>query len=106
MIRPGTRVARLGVRGLGGVIRVKDGRCLIRWAGGKKEEHLETELAWVGLTIHTLDGRAGTIVELSRRTADIRVRLMAGVSCWLNPDEIAPRQPKQQDVAAELNMNN
>jgi len=105
-MKPGLEVIHLGYRGKGQVVGIDDGGLAeVLWQRGGKREFLPaSELIWRGLAIHTRDGRPGTIVELSRRTGNIRVRLMTGVCCWMRADEVAPREPRQQDVAVELNI--
>jgi hypothetical protein len=105
MIRPGTQVIRLGVKGKGNIVRVEGGNALVLWKNGDRRESLPlSELAWVGLTVHTCDGRAGRVIELGRNMS-VRVRLADRRQCWIEPGELAPRerseQAEQTDVLAE-----
>lgn len=94
MIRPGMQVIRLGFRGKGQVVAVdSDGLCEVFWQrGGKRERHPESDLVWCGLTVHTCDGRPAKVTALGYNK--VRVRLSDRACCWMNADELAPRQPK------------
>ncbi|MGA2755429.1 MAG: hypothetical protein ABSE53_16860 [Terracidiphilus sp.] len=96
MIRPGTQVVRLGQRGKGQVVGIDGDTCAVLWRNGpKRESHPQTELAWIGLAIHTRDGRAGRVVELGRNTA-VCVRLADGRRAWMQAEELAPREQSEQ----------
>jgi hypothetical protein len=91
MIRLGAQVLRLGARGKGQVVRVDGDMCEVLWGTGRRREScLQTELAWVGLTLHTCDGRTVRVVDLGKR-GNVRVRLPDGRCRWMDADELAPR---------------
>jgi hypothetical protein len=73
--------------------------CEVVWRGGSREWLPQHDLAWVGLTIHTHDGRAGRVIGLGRQR--IEVRLGNGTRCWMKPDELAPRE-SQPDISVEF----
>lgn len=97
-MRPGLAVVRLGVRGRGQVTDVENGMCRVVWPD-RRESHPQSDLFWVGLSIHTRDGRPGKVIELGAR-GRVRVRLGNGARCWMSADEIAPRETKQDAVQA------
>jgi hypothetical protein len=88
-------VVKLGSKGKGNVIRIDGGDALVLWKNGDRRESLPlSEMAWVGLTVHTCDGRAGRVIELGRNTA-VCVRLADGRRVWMEPSELAPRGAEQ-----------
>ena len=96
--RPGAQVVRFGVRGNGQVVRVDGDTCEVLWRTGRRRESCRpTELAWVGLTLHTCDGRAGRVVDLGKR-GDVWVRLQDGRCCWMATDEFAPRSLEKENT--------
>jgi hypothetical protein len=96
MIRIGAQVVKLGSKGKGNVIRVEGGDVLVLWKNGDRRESLPlSELAWVGLAVHTCDGRAGRVIELGRNTS-VRVRLADRRQCWMEPGELAPRERSER----------
>ena len=98
MIRPGAQVIRLGIKGKGNIVRIDGGEALVRWKNGDRRESLPlSEIAWVGLTVHTCDGRAGRVIELGRNTS-VRVRLADRRQCWMEPGELAPREHKAEQA--------
>jgi hypothetical protein len=101
MMRPGMQVIRLGFKGTGQVVGIDgDGLCEVFWQRSRKREcHPESDLVWCGLTLYTFDGRSAKVIQLGYNK--ILVRLENGNRCWMGPDEIAPREPKQQDVGVE-----
>jgi hypothetical protein len=98
-MRPGLEVVRhIGAPRRGQVTSVKNGLCQVLWRGDRREWLAQSDLLWRGLTIHTVDGRPGKVIELGARRT--RVRLGNGVCCWMRPDEIAPRE-SQPDITIE-----
>jgi hypothetical protein len=99
-------VVKLGSKGRGNIVRVDGDRVEVLWRNGgvKRETVPQVELAWVGLAIHTFDGRAAKIVELGR-TGKVRARLAEGhCCCWMTAAELAPRARAEQaetEVLAE-----
>lgn len=91
----GRQVIRLGNRLKGQIVRSAANSCEVLWGNGKRENCSPSELAWVGLTVHTCDGRPGRVMELGR-SGNIRVRLSDGACHWMHPDELAPRVPAPQ----------
>jgi hypothetical protein len=96
----------LGSKGKGNIVRVHADACEVLWRNGlvKRELVPQAELAWVGLSVRTFDGRSARVVELGR-TGKIRVRLAEGhCCCWLTAAEMAPRAQAEQtetEVLAE-----
>jgi hypothetical protein len=89
-LKPGLQVVRVGQRGTGQVVGLDGADALVFWQrGGKRERLPQSELVWVGLTIHTRDGRPAKVTILGR--VMIRVRFPDGTHCWMNTDEVAPR---------------
>ena len=98
MIRPGAQVVRPGVRGKGQVVRVDGSMCEVLWRQGRtQEQHSLSELAWVGLRVHTRDDRGGKVVALGKR-GDVRVRLPEGRCCWMDAEELAPRVLEKENT--------
>jgi hypothetical protein len=95
-LRPGAQVVRLGVRGKGQVVRVDAGVCEVAWRQGRTHERL-CELVWVGLRLLTRDGRSGRVAALGKR-GDFRMRLPDARSCWMGPDELAPRVLEKENT--------
>ncbi len=93
-MRAGLRVSRVGVPGTGQVTRLRDGQCEVRWRGGRRDRHPQTDLFWVGLTIHARGGVSGRIVTLGYER--VKVRFDGGKCCWLTLGELAPRQPRPE----------
>ena len=101
MIRPGVQVARPGIPGRGQVIRVDGAWVEVLWRrGGKRERAPQVELAWVGLQVHTRDGRAGRVIELGK-IGNVRVRLSGGGCYWMGADELAPHERAEQSELVE-----
>jgi hypothetical protein len=85
----------LGQRGTGQVVALDDADAVVVWQrGGKRECHHQAELVWVGLTIHTHDGRPGRVIALGREK--VRVRLADGGCHWMCGDEIVLRESKPE----------